>query len=324
MWRKRAGRKINQRRLILEQLENRSVLSGFAFAGATHFHPFHHAAMQPVSSTPQIIAAQSINQSTAGEAHLTATLASGTSAATGTVSYESETEHGQTETKLVVKVAGAAANTPLDVTVTDLSMPAVTTVAGQITTDASGNGTLVLSSDPHGSETSLPAGFPTLATGFAVTVGADLTGTLATSTTEGGGCHGTGGTSETNETKLTAAITHSATGSTLTGSAKYESEQVNGQTVTSFRVNVKGATAAPPVGLDVFIDGVKVGTITPDTSGNGSLYLSSDTSNTKASPLPANFPTVNAGSVVTVGTTATGTLAVPVTVHAAESSDGIG
>ena len=57
------------------------------------------------------------------------------------------------------------------------------TVVGQITTDSSGDGSLILSSNPKDSnEQSLPTNFPTTITsGTAVTVGT-LSGTLATPT----------------------------------------------------------------------------------------------------------------------------------------------
>ena len=75
-------------------------------------------------------------------------------------------------------------------------------------TDASGNGTLVLSSEPTGNQQALPADVPTdIAAGTAVSVG-DLSGTLATGATRGshGGCHG-------EETAITATLSDDAASS---------------------------------------------------------------------------------------------------------------
>ncbi|HVU86018.1 MAG TPA: hypothetical protein VHD36_01775 [Pirellulales bacterium] len=106
---------------------------------------------------------------------LTATLTDPSSSATGTVSYKSgTTEDGTTVTRFKVTVTGATASTTLDVAVGG-------TVVGQITTDASGGGSLTLSSHPKNSnEQSLPSNFPTsITSGTAVTVGT-LSGTLGT------------------------------------------------------------------------------------------------------------------------------------------------
>jgi hypothetical protein len=71
-------------------------------------------------------------------------------------------------------VTGAAANSTLDVAIDE-------TVVGQLTTDNTGAGSLVLSSNPSGTEQALPLDFPTnLSAGSTVTVGT-LTGTLASS-----------------------------------------------------------------------------------------------------------------------------------------------
>jgi hypothetical protein len=79
-------------------------------------------------------------------------------------------------TKFKVSVTGAAASSTLNVAVDG-------TVVGQLSTDSTGAGSLVLSSNPQGSEQQLPTNFPTtIAAGSTVTVGT-LTGTLAAETT---------------------------------------------------------------------------------------------------------------------------------------------
>ena len=306
------GRKSMQRRLILEQLEVRSVLSGCSMLGSAHTHAFEHATVHTDNPTIQGISSASASAAESGETHLTATLASATagSTATGSVNFESETEDGSTQTRFSVSVQGAAASTTLDVAITDAANNKV--VVGQITTDASGNGKLVLSSEGGDSSSTLPANFPAVVAGSIVSVGTDLSGTLATAPAgDHGGCHhGDSGETEGSETRLTAALVDATGASPITGTAKYKSEQEeDGTTVTSFRVNVQGATAGET--LDVAIDGTSVGTITADSSGKGTLFLSSNTNNPKATPLPANFPTVNAGSVITINGIVMGTLGAP-------------
>ena len=97
------------------------------------------------------------------------------SSASGTVIYKTGRSHdGTTYTKLVVSVTGAAASTTLPVSIDG-------TQVGEITTDDTGAGKLVLSSNPHGSQTQLPSNFPTTITAdtTTITVGT-LSGTFTT------------------------------------------------------------------------------------------------------------------------------------------------
>jgi len=97
-----------------------------------------------------------------------------TSTATGTATYKVDSETG--DTTFSVSVTGAAASSTLDVAIDD-------TVIGQLTTDETGAGSLVLSSNPTDTEQALPLDFPTnLSPGSTVIVGT-LTGTLASTIT---------------------------------------------------------------------------------------------------------------------------------------------
>lgn len=97
------------------------------------------------------------------------------STAGGSVSYETGTEHGVTKTTFAVSVTGATPSSTLNVVIGD---PTTGTIVGQLVTDATGAGQLVLSSNPHGTQQALPANFPTsIAAGTTVSVGT-LTGTL--------------------------------------------------------------------------------------------------------------------------------------------------
>jgi hypothetical protein len=111
-----------------------------------------------------------------GDTSLSASLTDSdtTSTATGTATYQVDSESG--DTTFSVSVTGATASSTLDVSIDD-------TVVGQLTTDETGAGSLVLSSNPTSTQQQLPADFPTnLSAGSTVTVGT-LTGTLASTST---------------------------------------------------------------------------------------------------------------------------------------------
>ncbi len=280
----------------LELLEPRNMLSGHALGmGISHaFRDFSAPAAAHSEARSEHSHGDDGGSANAATV-LSATLSDPNSSATGTVTYQAGSRCGTTVTQFIVNVTGATADSTLDVAIDGA-------VVGQLTTDASGNGTLKLSSK----DSTLPDNFPTsIAAGSVVTVGA-LSGTLATPTSsgddsgdgDGGGCSH----SHSSVTRLTAALADSA--SSATGTATYFTHtKHDGTTVTKFKITVTGAAANTT--FDVAIDGTVVGQITTDDTGAGSLKLSS-----KAGTLPANFPAVNSGSVVTVGTI-TGTLSQP-------------
>ena len=228
---------------------------------------------------------------------LTALLTDSTSGATGTVTYSTGSHCGTAETELTVGVTGAAANASLDVSIGG-------TVVGALTTDSTGAGKLVLSSDPSGTEQALPSNFPTnIAAGTAITVGS-LSGAFAASTsTTGSDSGGSTGCSHSQGTTLSASLADST--GTGTGTATLTTKIYNGTTATKLTVSVTGATASSS--LDVVIDGMTVGTLTTDSTGAGALTLSSNPTGAEQS-LPPNFPTVSSESTITVGTL-TGTFA---------------
>jgi hypothetical protein len=278
-----------------EQLEARDMLSGHGLAGPppAAFQDFSsHASALTSSSSPTVSAGATSTSAT--HTVLTAQLTDSTGTDTGTAWYATSTVDGTTTTQFKVSITGAAANTSLDVSVDG-------TIVGQITTDANGAGKLVLSSNPHGAnEQQLPSNFPTtVAASSTITVGA-ASGSLATPTSTGdGGCGG-----DQIGTTLSAQLTDSS--SSATGTATYWTGTVDGTATTKLKVSVTGATASTM--LDVAVDGTVVGKITTDTSGAGSLVLSSNPQGSETQ-LPTDFPTsVAAGSSVTVGTLS-GTLA---------------
>lgn len=287
----------------VESLEDRNLLAGHGFGGGfAQLAAMRAQFAGDFHSVPPIIAQLATRGDMFGPfgAHhgaqtvLTAQLADSESGATGSATFKTYTEDGETETQFKVSVTGAAADTALDVTVAGV-------VVGQITTDSSGAGTLKLSSDPKSDEQALPDNFPTaVAADTAVSVGT-IAGTLAERTFGGGGC--AGGDAPTARTQLAARLTDSQSGATAT--VRYHSITRDDETVTRLAVHVKGAAADST--LDVSIGDVVVGQVATDSTGSGKLVLSSDPQGDEQ-PLPANFPTdVAADTAVTVGTM-TGTL----------------
>ncbi len=288
----------------LESLENRSMLSGHGlavgFAGPENPAALHGAASISTLTIAHLGSITSAQGAASAETKLVAQLADPNSSATGSAAYKTETEHGVSETELDVNVAGATPNSTLSVTIGD----AVTgVVVGQVVTDATGAGKLVLSSNPHGTGQPLPANFPTsISAGTAISVGT-LGGSLAVPTS------GTGESSSETSLKATLSDPNNAS---ATGTVCYQTETEHGTTTTTLSVNVAGAT--PNSTLSVTIGdtatGVVVGQVVTDATGAGKLVLSSNPHGAQQ-PLPANFPTgITAGTTVSVGTLG-GTLAVP-------------
>ncbi len=198
------------------------------------------------------------------EVHLTANLADTTGAVTGTASFKSETEDGTTQSKLVVTIQGATPSMDIPVLIDGASV-------GTISTDADGNGSLVLKDAAitvnEGSTISVDTATGT----FAVAAEVHVVDVL----------------------HLRSRLSDPASGAT--GTAIFMSRTLSDGTVDSkLIVNVHGATAGSM--LDVAIDGTVVGQVQTDANGNGHTLL------TNVSVTPA------AGSAISVDTTITGTL----------------
>ncbi len=282
-----------------EQLESRAMLAGHGFgamfnaaANVGGFFGFERGgSLAAAAFGPQIAARDLLfgslggvdsSQRTVLSANLTDT-ETGETARVVFQSYTSNTD-GTTETELKVSVTGAAADTTLDVTVGDV-------VVGQVTTDANGNGKLILSSNPEDNEQPLPDGFPAdVAAGTAVSVGT-LNGTLAANTF-GGGCQGENGS------VLRRHLSDDTTGA----SARIHLRTLTQNDVTTTTLVVKVTGAEADSSLDVTIGDVVVGQVTTDSTGAGQAVFSSNPTGDQL-PLPDNFPTdIAAGTAVSVGT----------------------
>jgi hypothetical protein len=275
----------------VETLESRQLLAGHGFgafaqlaSAGTHPAFISSALAGGHGGAREVFFAATSRHFGGGESQgttLSAALTDPDSTATGTVTYKTYVEDGVTETRLKVKITGAEADSTVAVTING-------TEVGQVTTNANGNGTLVLSSDPKDDQSPLPDNFPTdIASGSAVTAGT-LSGTLETVARNG---H-----HHSDSTGLSAMLTDAATGATATVAYKASTDE---EGETTLKVSVTGADADST--LDVVIGTENVGSITTDANGAGSLTLSSNPGDDEQ-PLPANFPAdVAAGTVVTVG-----------------------
>jgi len=283
-----------------EQLESREMLSAHALGAAVmpaasfiadaHSHLANSAHIAAPNFGGQVanlsgdFARFGNHFAFGNQTHLTASLSDPNNAgATGSISLQTGLVQGVNQTTFAVNVSGAAANSTLNVNVGG-------TTVGTLTTDANGTGSLVLSSNPTGTEQALPTNFPTsIAGGTTVSVGT-LSGTLATQFNNGCGVF---------HQNLTANLTDPANTS-ATGTIAYNTSLVHGVPQTTFSVNVTGAAANSPV--DVIVGSTTVGTINTDAAGAGSLVLSSNPTGSQLA-LPTNFPaSIAAGTTVSVGT----------------------
>jgi len=257
----RLGRsRTNARRLRVESLEARSLLAGHSagaslgLATAAMHHDLPPAVAAHVAS-PIAGTSAAASQQVILSAHLTDTNTGST--AVGNAVFHSGTEHGQTRSQLGVEVADALAKTTYDVAIGG-------TALGTITTNAKGEGHLVLFSSPRGNQRGLPAGF-TVNSGDTLTVTAEspasdtLTGTFAAP-------------QPPQVTNLKATLTDSQ-GGTGKGVALYHSATKDGATRSDLEVVVTNAT--PNSSLDVFLNGgtTSIGTVKTDAHGRGVLHI---------------------------------------------------
>lgn len=90
-----------------------------------------------------------------------------------------------------------------------------------------------------------------------------------------------------------------------TGRAKFESENENNSVKTNFELEVHNLAANSS--FDIVIDGVTVGQITTDGSGEGEIHYSSNPSGGDEVAYPGNFPTLHSGSTILIGNVLQGT-----------------
>jgi hypothetical protein len=295
-----------------EQLEDRQVLNGAGFGamvksvtslgGAKSLAPLGAGGIANVvgKATPGAGIGSLAKPVQVAGTHLTATLTdpTGTNTATGTVFYNQGNQCGKATTMMVVTVSGATANSSFDVTLTTGSGDtAVTTTIGAITTDASGKGKLILSSNPKtgSSEVVLPTDFPaSLAAGATVSIGSDLTGTLASAPKPTGNGQG-----DVTITRVATTLSDATGVDKTVVKASYTTVTKDDQSISIFNVCVSGGTADAT--LDVKVGDTTVGIITLDAKGRGRLTFTTNGKGPGATTFPTGFPTVTDQTAINVG-----------------------
>lgn len=299
-----------KREFRFEKLEDRQVLNGAglgatmrnvaSLAGGRGLPPPPNAVGKAVPGSNSGTTSTATKPTQGTETHLTATLtdATGTNTATGTMFYNQGNRCGKATTEMVVAVSGAAASSTFDVTLTTGSGDtAVTTTIGTITTDANGNGKLILSSSPKtgSSEVALPADFPaTVAAGATVSIGKDLTGALATATKPNGN-----GQTDVTITRVATTLSDATGVDKTVVKASYTTVTKDDQSISVFNVCVSGGTAGAT--LDVKVGDTTVGTITLDAKGRGRLTFSTNGKDPGATTFPTDFPSVTDQTAISVG-----------------------
>jgi len=147
------------------------------------------------------------------------------------------------------------------------------TIIGAIEVDDDGEGEAELSSE----DGTLPDNLPPVMAGTAISIEGIASGTFS-------------------QSELHAVLSGNTT---AIGQASLESEDDE----TEFQVVVFGGTAGDT--LDVTVAGVVVGQITLNSNGNGELEFESDSDESDGA-FPANLPTIEAGTTVSVGTLLSG------------------
>jgi hypothetical protein len=91
-----------------------------------------------------------------------------------------------------------------------------------------------------------------------------------------------------------------------TGRARYDVQNNGGQVRTNFDVRVQNGPANST--LDIIIDGITIGQVSTNGTGNGEVKFSTDPNGPEL-PLPVNFPTLANGSIILVGNVLDGVFA---------------
>lgn len=223
---------------------------------------------------------------------------------TGTARARVELEQEGTERELKIRVDNAPASSTFAVSLNDIAL-------GELMTDAKGRGRLVLSDgDDNRDHLPLPSELFTLSPDMELIIGDIIHGQLSSvakletnvsTPVSGGGNSSTPINSQPtpqSASELHLVATYPVV-SGITRSAEFESETERGATKQKFKVEIEHTR--PNSSFEVKVAGVSVGTIVTNSKGKGTLILSSQPKPGRESPLPANFPAVAVGTLVTIG-----------------------
>lgn len=220
---------------------------------------------------------------------------------------EFEREDGEAE--LSIRLRDAAGNTSYGVFLNDWAL-------GELMVDSRGRGELKLGqSDDRDGRGDLPAGFSGLMPGDHFRIEGIIDALIPT----GSGIeHSIGDDSRSSDGSRSSDISEHAeneddedrvNSSQLVASfvqtaglhpeAEFEIDSRRGVAVRKFEVEVERGT--PGQSLPVSVDGIVVGTLTPNSRGKAKLKLSSAPRDADEMLMPNNFPTVTETSVIRIG-----------------------
>jgi Dockerin type I domain len=234
------------------------------------------------------------------------------SSATSAAIARFEFETSGSEIEMSIKVIGAAASTSYAVSLNDFAL-------GQLTTDDRGRGRLVLSQgDDNREHLPLPNNLPPITADTELIIGDIVRGRLSTfaddNNDDGGNSNSSsksnqggsssssnsssgGNSSSTNQSESEWLATFTSVGK-FRRKAEFEVETEDGLTKSKFKAQIEGGAANTT--YDVTVGGVSVGQVKTDARGKAKFILSTSPKRGELS-MPANFPTVDATTVVTIG-----------------------
>lgn len=224
---------------------------------------------------------------------------------TGSARARVELEAEGAERELKIRIDNAPASSSFAVSLNDIAL-------GELMTDSKGRGSIVLShGDDNREHLPLPSELFTLSPEMELIIGDIIQGQLSSvaklETNVGTPISGGGGNNSSpintqpspqSASELNLVATFPVV-SGITRKAEFESETERGSTKQKFKVEIEHTR--PNSSFEVKVAGVSVGTIVTNSKGKGTLILSSQPKPGKESPLPANFPTVTEGTLVTIG-----------------------
>ena len=330
------ARRTNLRRLFSESLENKRLLSADGHISGEHEHlesehgSYDREQAEPTNDDHEYESGDDHGSDDSSQDHveLRANLA-GETGARGEAEYESESEHGRVQQQFEVAIENAEAGSIHDVAIDGV-------VVGQLTVNGSGRGRLRLSSSPEDNDQPLPADFPVVTAQSVITVGSVAAGSFDGSPVGSSDDHSDdhsngdptdddsshdnmddhGGSEQDEQSDASVEWQAALRGDgTAQGRAQFETESEHGAEKQEFSVQLDGAEASAT--YDVIVDGVTVGQVTTDELGQGFLKLASG--DDSYAPLPDDFPTIQAGTAISVGSVVNGTFALDD--HSDDASD---
>jgi hypothetical protein len=210
---------------------------------------------------------------------------SGSGPELGKAEFEVELEHGIEEREFELQAYNLPANTTVPILVNGVAV-------GTAESGPLGSIRLKYSDKVRLDAVPFPANFPDVIVGTTVQLGGGTGGTFETRQADGGGV----GAGDHLRIELTGTTT-------ATGLASFESLPTAGGAAAQEEFKVEVWNAAAGDSLAVLVGGVNVGQIVVDSRGYGKLDF--ETGDDRK-PFPGNWPGIQDGSVVQVGTVLTG------------------